>query len=472
MIRRFVLFLLLVATTSAFAGTGRILIINTDPPGTGFNDPTPATPVGGNSGTTLGEQRLNVFRQAAERWGYALDTNVDIIVQASFAPIPGCTATEGVLGFARAINFRANFAGAPRQNVWYPAALANKFADSDLSPGQSDIEIRFNASVDNPSCLGDTDWYYGFDGKEGSDTSLYHVVLHEIAHGLGISGNGAPEFFDNIPSVFDTHALDLEAGLRWDQMTPEQRAASMTNTGQLVWDGENVKKAVTQYLIPVTMLTITAPSVIARNYDVGTAAFGPALNRASMTGTIVQATDAGNSDGPATTDGCTAFTNAGAISGKIALIDRGTCTFVRKATNAAAAGAIGVIVADNRRDTCLPPGMAGDAPDITIPVLSITMDDGLAVKGQLAGSPVNAMLRVDPSQLAGTSPEGYVRLYAPCTLNVGSSIYHFDIVSTPNLLMEPFINDDLLNSLDLAVHQLIDMGWSLPPRSGRRALRR
>ena len=35
------------------AGGARITILNTNGPGVGFNDPTPATPVGGNTGTTL-----------------------------------------------------------------------------------------------------------------------------------------------------------------------------------------------------------------------------------------------------------------------------------------------------------------------------------------------------------------------------------------------------------------------------------
>ncbi len=34
----------------------------------GFNDPTPVAPVGGNPGTTLGEQRLNVYRYVAGIW--------------------------------------------------------------------------------------------------------------------------------------------------------------------------------------------------------------------------------------------------------------------------------------------------------------------------------------------------------------------------------------------------------------------
>ena len=35
-----------------------ITIVNANEPGVGFNDPTPALPVGGNNGTTLGQQRL------------------------------------------------------------------------------------------------------------------------------------------------------------------------------------------------------------------------------------------------------------------------------------------------------------------------------------------------------------------------------------------------------------------------------
>jgi hypothetical protein len=34
-----------------------ITIINMNDPGIGFNDPTPAYPVGGNSGSTVGQQR-------------------------------------------------------------------------------------------------------------------------------------------------------------------------------------------------------------------------------------------------------------------------------------------------------------------------------------------------------------------------------------------------------------------------------
>lgn len=456
-------------TLNVFAGTGRMLIVNADAPGIGFNDPTPVEPVGGNPGTTRGEQRYNVYLKAAELYSAVLDTNVDIRVRGSFAPLD-CGDTSAILGQTFVFNWHANFANAPRTDVYYPAALANKFAGVDLNASQDDMFIQFNSAVDEPTCLGDRSWYYGYDGKEESDDSLYHVVLHEIAHGLGMSSRAATTF--TLPSVFDLHTLDLTTGRTWDQMTAQERAVSHTNTSNLVWSGENVTRMAPSYLQPAPIFTVTQPSAVARNYDIGTAAFGPAANRAAMSGRVVQATDAGNEEGPSTTDGCTAFSNAGAIAGHIALIDRGTCTFVTKARNAQNAGAVGVIIADNRRDTCLPPSMGGDDAEITIPVISVTQDQGDAFDAQLAqNTEVRGMLRVDPSRRAGASDQGYVRLYAPCTINPGSSKHHWDIVASPNLLMEPYINSDLPDSLDLSLYQLQDIGWTMP-RTGRRVLRR
>ncbi len=42
--------------------------------------------------------------------------------------------------------------------------------------------------------------------------------------------------------------------------------------------------------------------------------------------------------GPTTTDGCTAFTNAGAVAGRIAVVDRGVCTVRRQGEERAGRG--------------------------------------------------------------------------------------------------------------------------------------
>ncbi|MGZ8729832.1 MAG: PA domain-containing protein [Thermoanaerobaculia bacterium] len=467
------LFAVLFVVSNVSAGPGRLLIINTDSADVGFNDPTPVEPIGGNDGTTLGQQRHNVYLKAAETWQNALEVNVDIRVRSGFAALL-CNESGAVLAQTSVVSWSANFPGAPRTDVWYPAALANQLARTDIEPTRDDMVILSNSSIDRPDCMGDRSWYYGYDGNAGMEQSLYHVALHEIGHGLGIASRATTEFFLNRPSVFDLHTLDTTIGLRWDQMTSQQRDVSYSNTGNLVWAGEHVTRMAPGYLQQAPIFTVTQPSAIASNYDIGTATFGPPANLASMSGRVVAATDTANAEGPSTTDGCTALSNADAISGNIALIDRGTCTFVAKARNAQNAGAIGVIVADNRKETCLPPAMGSnsDHADITIPVVSVTQDQGDSFDAQLAqNAEVRGMLRVDPSRLAGASALGHVRLYAPCTAEPGSSKHHWDVPCSPNLLMEPAINSDLPNGLDLALYQLMDMGWTLS-RTGRRFFRR
>ena len=71
------------------AGAATLRVINRDAPGEGFNDPTPAAPVGGNTGTTLGAQRLIAFQYAADQWGRRLASPVEVRISATFDPLTG-----------------------------------------------------------------------------------------------------------------------------------------------------------------------------------------------------------------------------------------------------------------------------------------------------------------------------------------------------------------------------------------------
>src|SRR5436190_17938404 len=90
------------------AGPAQFVIVNINAAGVGFNDPTPAVPVGGNTGTTKGQQRLIVFQYAAQKWGDTLDSSVPVLVDASMVPLT-CTATSAVLGSAGTTTIFANF---------------------------------------------------------------------------------------------------------------------------------------------------------------------------------------------------------------------------------------------------------------------------------------------------------------------------------------------------------------------------
>ncbi|GIU82857.1 MAG: carboxypeptidase regulatory-like domain-containing protein [Acidobacteria bacterium] len=224
-----------------------ITIINNDGPNEGFNDPTPVSPEGGNNGTTLGQQRLNVFNFAAQIWGAFLDSSVTIQVRSNFDPLT-CTSTSAVLGSAGTIYVIRDFTNAQLTNTWYHAALANKQAGTDLSTTNPDIQATFNSSLNgNPSCLGGFRFYLGLDNSTPSNTvNLLVVVLHELGHGLGFSSfvNGSTgQLFNNLPDVYTTFMFDRTQNLYWNNMTNGQRQASATNNGNVLWDGPNVRIA-------------------------------------------------------------------------------------------------------------------------------------------------------------------------------------------------------------------------------------
>jgi hypothetical protein len=162
-------------------------------------------------------------------------------------------------------------------------------------------------------------------------------------------------------------------------------------------------------------------------------------------------------------DACTALTNAAEVAGRIAIVDRGTCTFVTKVKACQDAGAIAVIVADNAAGAP-PAGLGGSDPTIVIPAVRVTQADGATLKAQIAAG-LNVTLMVDPDLMAGADPEGRVMMYTPNPYQGGSSVSHFDVSCAPNLLMEPAISADLTSSVDLTQYAFEDIGW-LPRTTG------
>ena len=455
----------LMAASTAFA-SATIVIQNADPAGSGFNDPTPVTPIGGNGGTTLGQQRLNAFQFAASVWGATLTSGPTITIRANWAALSGCTASAGPLGQAGAASTARNFPNAPFVDTLYPIALANALANSDLNGASPEITAQFNSNLGTTSCLNGLHWYYGLDNSDSDAANgidLVTVLIHEFGHGLGfqtftstLSGAQANGF----PSAFDRFLRDDSTGKTWTQMTDAERVASAINTNNLVWSGPQVLSDVPNVL-GTPRLRINSPPAIAGNYQVGTAAFGAKLTSAGVTAGVVQALDPADGSGAATTDGCSPLTNGGAVSGKIALIDRGSCNFTVKVKNAQNAGAVGVLIANNVTGNS-PPGLGGSDPTITIPAVGITQADGNTIKNQLANG-VSATVFLDGSAAGGADAAGRPRMYAPNPREPGSSVSHWDTSEFPNQLMEPNINLDLTHSVtppqDLTFSLLRDIGW-------------
>src|SRR5262245_18958225 len=273
---RFAITLVLLLAAAAVAQAATIVIGHNARAGEGCNGPTPRAPGGGNPGLTLGEQRLNVFNQAAAIWGSLLSSPVTIQVRAQFNP-QTCSATSAVLGSAGPVTAHRDFAGAEYPGTWYGQALANKQFGADLSAAQPDINATFNSSID-AGCFGPgLVWYYGFDGLEGANIELLPVVLHEMGHGLNFLqfGNlttGAQ--LSGFPDVYQRFMFVVSMGLFWPQMTDAQREASAVNSSNIAWDGINVNTTAQTFLNMRPRMIINSPGSIAGEYPVGVAAFG------------------------------------------------------------------------------------------------------------------------------------------------------------------------------------------------------
>ncbi|HTD53343.1 MAG TPA: PA domain-containing protein, partial [Thermoanaerobaculia bacterium] len=189
--------------------------------------------------------------------------------------------------------------------------------------------------------------------------------------------------------------------------------------------------------------------------------FGQPFFSPGITGPLIQAMDPSDSNGTSATDGCSPLTNAGAIAGKIALIDRGTCFFVTKVKNAQNAGAIGALIVDNAVGSP-PDGLGGFDATITIPSGRITMADGATLKANLAAG-VTVTLGVDLTLRSGADASGRALLDATNPLIAGSTINHWDPIAFPDLLMEPDINGDLPHDVDLTLPLFLDIGWTAEP---------
>ena len=139
---------------------------------------------------------------------------------------------------------------------------------------------------------------------------------------------------------------------------------------------------------PTHEVKINTP--VSKAYGAKGAEFGQALTTSGITGAIVTAVPA---------DGCTASTAS--LAGKVALVDRGTCTFTVKALNAQAAGATALIVANNTggTETFL---MGGTDRKIKIGAVMISQNDGLDLKSLAAPTGNVHLLATQPLQLDGS----------------------------------------------------------------------
>ena len=139
-------------------------------------------------------------------------------------------------------------------------------------------------------------------------------------------------------------------------------------------------------------MTVTAPAPVP--VGLTPVLMLPGSGGVSLTAALPGTTPLRISAGISTTsDGCAAFP-ANTFAGSIAVIRRGTCSFAIKTNNAAAAGAIAVVIANNQAGTVSP-----SVPGTTIPVFSVTQADGDALRNFGQANPTTTTAQIPLQQV-------------------------------------------------------------------------
>jgi cysteine-rich repeat protein len=218
-------------------------------------------------------------------------------------------------------------------------------------------------------------------------TNLFYWnnYLHDVLYQYG---------FDEAAGNFQENNYG-RGGSEGDPVQADAQDGSGTNNAQFGTPPDGFDPRMEMFLftqVPAPSLQILTPAGIAGFYATSSAAFG--ASTLGLTDNMILALDSADAPGPSTTDACSALTNAGAVAGKIAIADRGSCLFTVKVANVEAAGAIGIIIANNAGDALV--NMAGNDPSLVIPALFVGQSDGATIKNQLGAGVTATMITTMP----------------------------------------------------------------------------
>jgi hypothetical protein len=193
---------------------------------------------------------------------------------------------------------------------------------------------------------------------------------------------------------------------------------------------------------------ITQPASLAGNIDFALAEFGGLLDMPlELQGILSQPNE-----------GCSALTNAAAVAGKIAILDRGTCLMDEKCLRAQQAGAALVIVINNRVGPPFPMPAANVANQITVPCIMVTQADGNRIKEAInGGSEVWFSIGPIPPQNVDLRVNSFERIFNPeaGTYPIGQLRAEGDFLFYPGMLIT---NDGISTASNVKSHSTVSFG--------------
>ncbi|MBK9029722.1 MAG: M36 family metallopeptidase [Myxococcales bacterium] len=182
--------------------------------------------------------------------------------------------------------------------------------------------------------------------------------------------------FNEAAGNFQANNFGL-GGLGNDAVNAEAQDGSGTDNANFSTPNDGSAPRMQMYLwtgrSPSGLLAVGTSS-----YGVYQSSFGAAFTATGVTGALAVYVDGSG----VTSDACETATVS--LTGKIAIVDRGTCNFTVKVLNAQRAGAVGVILANNDGSAAFAPG--GTDRKIKIPSGMVSQADGTTLKGRIGTS--------------------------------------------------------------------------------------
>lgn len=214
-------------------------------------------------------------------------------------------------------------------------------------------------------------------------TNLFYMnnMMHDIWYRYG---------FDEASGNFQENNYG-NGGQASDMVNADAQDGGGTNNANFATPDDGSNPRMQMYLWSPSgtsdLLTVNSPSGLAGSYGAVEAGFGPGLPPTPITADLALPEDGT----PDIYDLCTDPVNPTILTGKIALVMRGSCQFNQKVQRAQDFGAVAVIVVNNA--TTAPFAMGGTSTTINIPSVMISNADGLALIAAIEnGATINATL--------------------------------------------------------------------------------
>lgn len=282
-------------------------------------------------------------------------------------------------------------------NVWARDDIAGDNENTIGTPATSTTSLPnllFNFPFDGAQAPGST------DNKNLALTNLFYWnnITHDLSYQYG---------FDEVSGNFQNNNLG-RGGVQSDYVIADAQDGSGRSNANFGTGPDGSKPRMQMFLFDGNRLekvSIDIPGIytgLINTLEGNLSTANQLRNIGPVSGDLVLLND----DLAGTTHlGCGSPANAASLSGKIALIDRGTCNFAVKVKNAQIAGAIAVLVINTVDGELIV--MGGSDNTITIPALMMLKGDGDAIKTYLATKTIHATLKA-PIDLDGDLDNGVI----------------------------------------------------------------